>query len=101
MNDSDIRTRGETRTETRRPRLYKVILENDDYTPQEFVIMVLMKVFRMGEEEAYKVMMTAHQKGSSVVAVFTREIAEAKAKDGTDAGRKAGFPLLFNCEPED
>lgn len=94
------RTRAKPATRTERPRLYKVILVNDDFTPREFVILVLKAVFRMNEEEAHRVMMTAHQKGSCVVAVFTREVAETKAKEATDLGRRAGHPLFFSTEPE-
>ena len=84
-----------------RPKLHKVILVNDDFTPREFVTMVLKAEFGLGEEQARKVMMTAHQRGVCVVAVFTREIAEEKATRATDAGRKKGFPLLFTTEPEE
>lgn len=86
---------------TERPRLHKVILLNDDYTPREFVIVVLKAVFRMSEDQAYRVMMTAHRRGACVVAVYTREIAETKATEGTDAGRSAGHPLQFTTEPEE
>ena len=55
------------------PRMYKVLLLNDDYTPREFVVMVLKAVFRTTEDQAYRIMMTAHQKGVCVVAVFTRQ----------------------------
>ncbi len=92
--------RTETKPKTKRPPLYKVILVNDDFTPREFVVMVLKAVFRMTEEEAYRVMITAHSKGSCVVAVYTREVAETKAKEGTDAGHRAGHPLFFSTEPE-
>ena len=84
-----------------RPPLHKVILVNDDFTPREFVVMVLKAEFRMPEPQAMKVMLTAHQKGSCVVAVFTREIAEDKATRATDMARKEGFPLLFTTEPEE
>ena len=86
---------------TERPRLYKVVLLNDDYTPREFVIAVLMAVFRMAEGQAYKVMMTAHRRGACVVAVYTKEVAETKATEATEAGRSAGYPLLFTTEPEE
>jgi ATP-dependent Clp protease adaptor protein ClpS len=86
---------------TERPRLHKVILLNDDYTPREFVIVVLKAVFRMSEDQAYRVMMTAHRRGACVVAVYTKEIAETKATEGTDAGRSAGHPLQFTTEPEE
>jgi ATP-dependent Clp protease adaptor protein ClpS len=86
---------------TERPRLHKVILLNDDYTPREFVVTVLKAEFRMGEEQAYRVMMTAHRRGACVVAVFTKDVAEAKATNATDAARKQGYPLLFTTEPEE
>lgn len=88
-------------TRTERPRLFKVILLNDDFTPRRFVVKVLQAVFRMTEGEAEGVMMTAHRRGVCVVAVFTREIAEQKAKSATDLGRQAGFPLTFTTEAED
>lgn len=98
----DIETLKETKTRAvaERPRLYKVILLNDDYTPREFVVSVLKGVFRMTEGEAYGVMLTAHRRGACVVAVFTREVAETKARAGTDAGRKVGYPLAFTTERE-
>lgn len=85
---------------TKRPRLHKVILLNDDYTPREFVVGVLKGVFRMSEEQAYRVMMTAHQLGACVVAVYTKDVAETKATEATEAGRAQGFPLMFTTEPE-
>jgi ATP-dependent Clp protease adaptor protein ClpS len=101
MSDTD--TRHGTRTELRieRPRLHKVILVNDDYTPRAFVVTVLKSVFRLTEEQAGRVMMTAHTKGVCVVAVFTKDIAESKASDATEAGRKKGYPLMFTTEPEE
>ena len=93
--------RTKTRLKTERPRLHKVILVNDDYTPREFVTMVLKAEFRMTEEEAYKVMITAHRRGVCVVAVFAKDIAETKATRATDAGRAKGYPLLFTTEPEE
>jgi ATP-dependent Clp protease adaptor protein ClpS len=84
-----------------RPPLHKVILVNDDFTPREFVVMVLKAEFRMPEPQAMKVMLTAHQKGSCVVAVFTREVAESKATRATEMARSKGYPLLFTTEPEE
>jgi ATP-dependent Clp protease adaptor protein ClpS len=89
------------RTKTERPRMHKVILVNDDYTPREFVVMILKAEFRMTEDQAYKVMLTAHQRGVCVVAVFTKDVAETKATRATDAGRAKGYPLLFTTEPEE
>jgi ATP-dependent Clp protease adaptor protein ClpS len=87
--------------ETERPRLHKVILVNDDFTPREFVVRVLKAEFRVSEEQAHRVMMTAHQRGVCVVAVFTKDIAESKATNATDLGRSKGYPLLFTTEPEE
>jgi ATP-dependent Clp protease adaptor protein ClpS len=86
---------------TERPRLHKVILVNDDFTPREFVVTVLKAEFRMSEDEAYKVMMTAHRRGACVVAVYAKDIAETKATRATEAGRSKGYPLLFTTEPEE
>ncbi|MDW6022229.1 ATP-dependent Clp protease adapter ClpS [Mesorhizobium sp. BAC0120] len=86
---------------TQRPKLHKVILVNDDFTPREFVVTVLKAEFRMSADQAYRVMITAHRRGVCVVAVFTKDIAETKATRATEAGRKAGYPLLFTTEPEE
>jgi ATP-dependent Clp protease adaptor protein ClpS len=96
---TEIRTKTQTRTE--RPRLHKVILFNDDYTPRDFVVQVLKAVFRLNETQALAVMMTAHRKGVCVVAVFARDIAETKAARGTEAGAARGYPLRFGTEPEE
>ncbi len=103
MGDNDTATRPRTRTRTKveRPRLHKVILVNDDYTPREFVVTVLKAVFRISEDQAHRVMITAHRKGVCVVAVYTRDIAETKATEGTEAGKSAGYPLQFTTEPEE
>ena len=93
------RVRGEIKVE--RPRLHKVILVNDDFTPREFVVTVLRAEFRLSDGQAHRVMMTAHQRGVCVVAVFTKDVAEAKATNATDAARKKGYPLLFTTEPEE
>ena len=100
---SDITTRPTTKPEikTERPRLHKVILLNDDYTPREFVVTVLKAEFRMSEDQAHRVMITAHRRGACVVAVFTKDVAESKATSATDAARKKGYPLLFTTEPEE
>jgi ATP-dependent Clp protease adaptor protein ClpS len=90
-----------TRQETKEPPLYKVILLNDDYTPREFVVKVLEAVFRMNESQAYRVMMTAHQRGACVIAVYTRDVAETKAKEATELGKSKGYPLFFTTEPEE
>lgn len=101
MSDIVIIPRTRTEPKVERPRLHKVILLNDDYTPREFVVMVLKAEFRMTEDQAYRVMITAHKKGACVVAVFTRDVAETKAARATEAGRAKGYPLTFTTEPEE
>lgn len=90
-----------TKPKAERPKLHKVILLNDDFTPREFVVIVLKAEFGITGETAYNIMMTAHQKGSCVVAVYTRDIAETKAKRATDFANAKGFPLMFTTEPEE
>ena len=101
--DTPTITRPKTKVEpkTARPKLHKVILLNDDFTPRDFVVTVLKAEFRMTRDQAYRVMITAHRRGACVVAVFTKDVAETKATRATDAGRKLGYPLLFTTEPEE
>ena len=101
MSDIGSKPRTKVRLKTQRPRLHKVILINDDFTPREFVVSVLKGEFRMNEDQAYQVMMTAHRRGACVVAVFTRDVAETKATRATEAGRRKGYPLLFTTEPKE
>ena len=101
MTDIITKSNIEDEIKVERPHLHKVILVNDDFTPREFVVMVLKAEFRMSEDQALRVMMTAHRRGVCVVAVFTKDVAEAKATNATDAGRRKGYPLLFTTEPEE
>ena len=103
MSDSATVTKPRTKVspKTERPKLHKVILVNDDFTPREFVVTVLKGEFRMSEDQAYNVMITAHRRGVCVVAVFTKDVAETKATRATDAGKAKGYPLLFTTEPEE
>jgi len=101
MSNIATRTPTKVKLKTERPRLHKVILVNDDYTPREFVVTVLKAEFRMNEDQAYRVMMTAHRRGACVVAVYAKDVAETKATRATEAGRSKGYPLLFTTEPEE
>jgi ATP-dependent Clp protease adaptor protein ClpS len=98
-----ILTKRRTKVQTKieRPKLWKVILLNDDFTPREFVVQVLKAVFRMNAEHAHQVMMTAHRRGACVIAVFTKDVADTKAKEATELGKQAGYPLYFTTEPEE
>ena len=101
MIDTVTKPKTRVKTKVERPKLHKVILVNDDFTPREFVVTILKAEFRMTEEQAHKVMITAHRRGVCVVAVFTKDVAETKATRATDAGRTKGYPLLFTTEPEE
>ncbi len=101
MSKTLVTPRTKVRPQTQRPPLHKVILLNDDYTPREFVVLVLKAVFRMNEDEAYNVMITAHRRGACVIAVYARDVAETKAKEATELGKSKGYPLFFTTEPEE
>ena len=101
MANTVVKPRTKLKPKTQRPPLYKVILLNDDYTPREFVVTVLKAEFRMNEDQAYRVMITAHRRGVCVVAVYARDVAETKATRATEAGRSKGYPLQFTTEPEE
>ncbi|MBZ9660366.1 ATP-dependent Clp protease adapter ClpS [Mesorhizobium sp. ESP-6-4] len=101
MPETVLKPRTKTQPKTERPKLYKVILVNDDFTPREFVVTVLKGEFKLSDDQAHRVMITAHTRGVCVVAVFTRDIAETKATRATDAGKAKGYPLLFTTEPEE
>src|SRR6476469_1191892 len=101
MSKSATKVVSKTETRVQRPRLHKVILFNDDYTPRDFVVGVLKAVFRLHETQALSVMMTAHRKRGGVVAVFVQDGAETKAARATEAGAAKGYPLRFGTEPEE
>ena len=101
MSPTLVKPRIKTKPKIQRPPLWKVILLNDDFTPREFVVQVLKAVFRLNESQAYCVMMTAHQRGACVIAVYTQDVAETKAKEATEMGKAKGYPLYFTTEKEE
>ena len=101
MTDVITNPSSKAKPKTQRPRLHKVILVNDDFTPREFVVIVLKGEFRMSEDQAHRVMITAHKRGVCVVAVYTRDVAETKATSAMDFSRRKGYPLQFITEPEE
>ena len=82
------------------PRLWKVLLHNDDYTTQEFVVWVLETVFNMPPADAFAVMMHVHQSGIGVAGLFTRDVAETKVKATQQLAEQHEYPLLVTIEPE-
>lgn len=89
-----------TRPKTKKPSLYRVVMLNDDFTPMEFVIEVLMRIFNKSPEEATQIMLHVHQNGVGVCGVFTFEIAETKVAQVMDLARRAQHPLQCTMEKE-
>jgi ATP-dependent Clp protease adaptor protein ClpS len=87
-----------TRTRTKKPTPYKVLLLNDDYTPMEFVVLVLQRFFRMNMEDATRVMLHVHQKGVGVCGIFSYEVAETKVTQVIDFARENQHPLQCTLE---
>jgi ATP-dependent Clp protease adaptor protein ClpS len=86
------------KTKLRPPPLYKVLLLNDDYTPMDFVVIVLQTVFAMSREKATQVMLQVHREGMGVCGTYTREVADAKVRQVTDLARKHQHPLQCTME---
>ncbi|ASG65846.1 ATP-dependent Clp protease adapter ClpS [Idiomarina sp. X4] len=90
----------EEKQELKPPSMYKVILNNDDYTPMDFVIEVLMKFFKMDQERATDTMLQVHYKGKAVCGVYSAEIAETKVVQVNQYARENQHPLLCTMEQE-
>ncbi len=102
-NDTDKGNSGTatlTRTRTKKPSMYKVLMLNDDYTPMEFVVHVLERFFSKNREEATRIMLHVHQRGVGVCGVFTYEVAETKVMQVMDLARKHQHPLQCTLEKE-
>lgn len=95
-----VGTATKTRSKTRRPSLYKVLLLNDDYTPMEFVVYVLERFFNMDHGRAVELMLTVHNKGVAVVGIYPFEVAETKVTQVMDAARANQHPLQCTMEKE-
>ena len=86
------------RPKTKKPSMYRVLLMNDDYTPMEFVVSILMGIFKKTQEEATQVMLNVHQTGMGTCGVYTFEIAETKVAQVMDAAKRAQHPLQCTLE---
>ena len=89
-----------TRPKTKKPSLYKVLLLNDDFTPMEFVVLILQRFFQKGQEDATRIMLHVHQKGVGLCGVYTYEVAETKVTQVMDYSRQHGHPLQCTMEKE-
>ncbi|WP_073474303.1 ATP-dependent Clp protease adapter ClpS [Desulfatibacillum alkenivorans] len=85
---------------TERPRMFKVLLHNDDYTTMEFVVGVLQRVFNKSVPEATRIMLNVHNRGVGVAGVYTAEVAETKIETVHSMAQADGFPLKCSMEPE-
>jgi ATP-dependent Clp protease adaptor protein ClpS len=98
--DGDTAVIEQVERKVQKPKLFKVLLHNDDYTTMEFVVMVLMSIFHHGEPDAVQIMLHVHQSGMGVAGVYSYEIAETKSAKVTELARQHEYPLRCSIEPE-
>jgi ATP-dependent Clp protease adaptor protein ClpS len=98
--DLDVKINEKIKKKIQEPSLYKVIFLNDDHTPMDFVVDLLMVVFKHSQETAQSLTMKIHEQGSSVVGVYSFEIAEQKSLEVTNLARDNGFPLRVRIEED-
>ena len=98
ISQSDLFSKQEMETE--KPTLYRVILINDDFTPMEFVVDVLMSIFHMDKKNATKIMLNVHTKGKGICGLYTYEIAETKVAQVKKMAKDNQYPLLCSLEKE-
>lgn len=89
-----------SRPKPKEPERWKVLLHNDDFTTQEFVVMVLVQIFRKSPEDATRIMLAVHRSGLGVAGVYSHELAETKVDQTMRAAAEHGYPLLVTMEPE-
>ena len=100
MSDTLTKERTTTKDRILEPKKYKVLLLNDDSTPMDFVIAILMETFRHNETSAKDITLQVHEQGSGIAGVYSFEIAEAKAVEATNLARSNGHPLQIKLEEE-
>jgi ATP-dependent Clp protease adaptor protein ClpS len=92
-------TEQETKHKVSEPPMYKVLLHNDNYTTMDFVVMVLVTVFRKPEAEAVRIMLDVHYQGIGMAGTYPHDVAESKVQRGMQMAREANFPFLLTMEP--
>lgn len=100
MTDTIVEKKIKTTNKLKEPGKFKVIVCNDDATPIEFVIAMLISVFRHNENSALVLTLKIHTQGNAVAGTYSYEVAEQKAVDGTNLARAHGYPLIIKVEPE-
>ena len=99
--EGGVATEKRTKKKVQRPRLFRVLLHNDDFTTMEFVVAILQHVFHHNEASAAAIMLHVHHHGIGVAGVYTFEVAETKVAQVMDLAKKAEYPLQCTLEPED
>ncbi|MEL6724569.1 MAG: ATP-dependent Clp protease adapter ClpS [Pseudomonadota bacterium] len=100
-DDGGLGIATKTRVRTKKPSMYRVLILNDDYTPMEFVVLILERFFSKSREQATRIMLHVHQKGVGVCGVYTYEVAETKVAQVMDMARRNEHPLQCTMEKED
>ena len=100
-DDGGLGIATKTRVRTKKPSMYRVLILNDDYTPMEFVVLILERFFNKSREQATRIMLHVHQKGVGVCGVYTYEVAEPKVAQVMDMARRNEHPLQCTMEKED
>ena len=90
----------EAKPRLKKPRMFRVLLMNDDYTPMEFVVMVLQRIFKLPHEQAVQVLLKVHTEGAGVCGVFTAEVAESREREVLGLAHENEHPLQCTMEPE-
>ncbi len=100
LNSESTITESRTEQELEQPRMWRVLLHNDDYTTQDFVVWILESIFHKPRGEAFTIMMSVHRSGMGVAGVYTHDVAETKVKTTKQLAEEHEFPLLVTMEPE-
>ena len=100
QNSESTITESRTEQELQKPRMWRVLLHNDDYTTQDFVVWILESIFHKPRGEAFTIMMSVHRSGMGVAGVYTHDVAETKVKTTRQLAEEHEFPLLVTMEPE-
>ncbi|GIU81642.1 MAG: ATP-dependent Clp protease adaptor ClpS [Acidobacteria bacterium] len=96
----EVKTRTKKKTKLQKPKLFKVVLHNDDYTTMDFVVFILESIFLHSRTDAVRIMLKVHQEGKGIAGVYPYEIAVTKAEKTMSLARSREFPLLCTVEPE-
>src|ERR1051325_10304943 len=104
MPDRELDRDGGVLTESQeklaKPPLYRVLLHNDNFTPMDFVVQILVQIFNRGEADAVRIMLAVHHEGIGLAGVYTYEVAEMKVATVTRLAQENEYPLLCTLEPE-